>query len=103
MPRLATFGQRLSAAGAKVALVFLSADETDAAVDEYRKAHPGTPEGPRLASAEALEPWLAGLGVAGASLPVHVFVDPAGKVRCVRAAAIDDHDYAAIEALLTSR
>lgn len=102
MPLLASFHKRLTQGGAKLDIVFLSADDTDDKVAEFRKAHPTTPDGPRLASADALEPWLSGLGVAGASLPVHVFVDPEGQVRCVRAAAIDDHDYDAVAALVGS-
>jgi hypothetical protein len=43
------------------------------------------------------------LGVPGATLPVHVFVDPAGRVRCVRASEIEATDFAAIEALLGSK
>ena len=41
------------------------------------------------------------LGVdAGAALPVHALVDPAGALRCVRVGAIHDRDYGAVKALL---
>jgi len=45
--------------------------------------------------------WLGGFGLdEGAPLPIHLFVDPAGKVRCARTAAIGDDDYESVEALV---
>lgn len=100
LPRLAAWRERLSRAGVKLELTFVSADADDEAVARFRAEHPDTPDSVRLESPDVLEPWLESLGVPGASLPVHVFVDPGGRVRCVRASAVGDADYDAIAALL---
>lgn len=101
LPRLVAWQQRLAAAGVSVELTLVSADASDAEVAAFRAQHPATPASARLASPDAAAPWIASLGVQGASLPVHIFVDPAGNVRCVRASAIEESDYPAVRALLT--
>jgi thiol-disulfide isomerase/thioredoxin len=100
LPRLASWQPRLAKDGVAFDLVLVSADEDAATVDEFRKQHQGTPPTRRLAEPDAIATWIESLGVKGASLPVHIFVDPAGKVRCVRASAIEDSDYSAVKALL---
>jgi len=100
LPRLVKWHAGRKAGSARVELILVSADETDDEVAGFRKAHPETPAGPRMADPEELPGWLKALGVPGASLPVHVFVDPSGKVRCVRASAIEVTDFPTIEAML---
>ena len=81
--------QRSFASG-PIALRFLSADTTDAAITEFRSAHAFEASSPRLSDPGALRELLAAAGYEGAgSLPVHVLVDPAGHVRCVRAGAVE--------------
>jgi thiol-disulfide isomerase/thioredoxin len=82
-------------------LVLVSADESAAQVDGFRQKHPQTPESLRVATPDAVKPWFETLGVdRGAPLPVHIFVDPDAKVRCVRAGGVDEGDLAAVERLL---
>lgn len=89
-----------SALGDRVAIRYVSADESDEVVETYRKKHPGLRDTVRVVDPDKLPTWLEGLGVAGAALPVHVFVAPGGEVRCVRASAVEDSDAPAIDALL---
>ncbi len=101
MPRLEGFRERLAQAGTPVELVFLSADAEEEAVRTFLAEHPDHPTGPRVADTEALRAWLGGFGLdEGAPLPIHLFVDPAGKVRCARTAAITDDDYDSVATLL---
>jgi thiol-disulfide isomerase/thioredoxin len=95
VPRLLTWRTQLD-----VDLIFLSADASDPPVAAFQRAHPGMPDGPRLADPDTVPAWIESLGVHGASLPIHIFVDPASRVRCVRASGIDDADLPAIRALL---
>jgi thiol-disulfide isomerase/thioredoxin len=82
-------------------LVLVSADESAAQVDEFRQKHPQTPESLLIAAPDDLKPWFETLGVdQGAPLPVHIFVDPADKVRCVRAGGVGEGDLAAVERLI---
>jgi len=95
VPRLLTWRKQLD-----VDLVFVSADTSDQPVLAFEHAHPGMPDGPRLADPDAVPAWIERLGVHGASLPIHIFVDPELRVRCVRASGIDDADLPAIRALI---
>ena len=55
----------------------------------------------RLADPAASKAWFHGLGLPdSAAIPVHVFVDPSNRVRCARASAVREQDYAAVEKLL---
>ena len=79
-----------SLANGPIALRFLSADTTAAAVTEFRAAHSFEASSPRLSDPGVLRSVLSAAGYEGAgSLPVHVLVDPAGHVRCVRAGAVE--------------
>ena len=101
LPRLVAWRDRLAKAGIDVDLTLVSADASDAVVAAFRREHPGIPPGVRLADPDAAPAWIASVGVRAAALPVHVVVDPAGNVRCVRASAIEDSDYRAVRALLS--
>ena len=95
MPRLAKWRDKLG-----VQLSFLSVDESDAEIEAFRKLQPGTPESIRIDQAKAYE-WLAQLGLDGSPpIPVHIFVDGANKLRCVRAAGVIETDLAVVEKLL---
>lgn len=75
-------------------VVFLSVDDAQDEVDAFRSAHPQAPESHRIADREALGPWLTALGLGeSTALPIHLFVDPEGKLRCVRLGQIGDRDY----------
>jgi thiol-disulfide isomerase/thioredoxin len=100
LPRLERWAARHAG---RVELVLVSADESDATVATFRSAHPGVPDGVRLADPDALPAWLSTLGLDAASpIPIHVLVDPEGRTRCVRAGGVGDGDLAAAEALLGS-
>ncbi|MBA3822232.1 MAG: TlpA family protein disulfide reductase [Deltaproteobacteria bacterium] len=101
LPRLARWRDKLGAAGMPIELAFVSVDESDAVVNAFRELHPETPPSLRLAAADQQGAWFVALGLdAAAPIPVHVFVDPAGKTRCVRAGGVREQDFAAVERLL---
>ena len=103
MPRLLAWQGKL-AATTPIELAFVSVDESDDDIAAFRKLHPETPPSVRLANPEAQGAWLTQLGLdAGAPIPVHVFVDPAGRVRCVRSGGVREQDFAMIEALLAGK
>lgn len=100
LPRLRKWQQELGAK-ADFELVFLSADADPTAVKEFAAAHPEVEGSLELAEASDLQPWAAGIGVAGqAVLPIHVFVDGKDRVRCVRTAGVGEDDRGAVEQLL---
>lgn len=100
MPKLVTWQKSLAAQGKKVDLVFLSAEPGDDKLAAALKADP-RPVSLRMANQDDLSPWLTSLGLNdGAPIPVHVFVDPANKVRCVRSGALKESDVPAIAKVL---
>ena len=99
---IASWQRRLSEAGVDVELVLLSADADAGAVDAFIAAHPEARGSLRAADPDALPAWIAASGLdEGAPLPVHLFLDPAGAVRCARAGALQPHDYDDVAALLS--
>ena len=102
MPKLVTWRNTLAGQGTKVDLVFLSAEPGDDKLAAALKADP-RPLSLRMANQDDLSPWLTSLGLNdGAPIPVHLFVDPANKVRCVRSGALKESDVPAIATLLGS-
>jgi thiol-disulfide isomerase/thioredoxin len=81
---------RRSLASGPIDLRFVSADANDEQLAQFRREQSFTPASPRLADPGAVGAMLTRLGFRGASsLPVHVLLDPQGKVRCVRAGLVE--------------
>jgi thiol-disulfide isomerase/thioredoxin len=102
MPTLARWEKRLANEAVPADLVFVSVDRTDAEVSRFLDKHPGLPHDVRLEPYDQLPAWFEALGVApDTAIPLHVFVDPDGRVRCVRAGAINPADYPLVKALIS--
>jgi thiol-disulfide isomerase/thioredoxin len=104
MPTLRGWPARLAADGARVTLSFLSVDATADALTAYRAANADAPESARLDDAGGLPALLASLGLdAGATIPIHVLVDPSGHVRCARTGSIAERDYETLRDIVRAR
>jgi thiol-disulfide isomerase/thioredoxin len=101
LPLLARFRDALRKDGTDVELVLLSVDQTPEAVEKFRAQHPEVRDSLQIKDAAALEAWLPKVGLdSGATLPIHLFVDPRGKVRCARTGALRESDLAAVKKVL---
>ncbi len=101
MPMLAGWRDRFAKDGIAMRLDFLSVDEEAAALTTFMKKNPQLPASLRLKSPDALEPWLQEIGLdPGGGLPIHIFTDKKGAIRCIRAGAIHDAHYPTIAGLL---
>lgn len=101
LPLVRRLTAQLGREGVSATLVLLSVDGTADAVDSFARAHPDAAGSLRLREAKELEPWLAQVGLgAHATLPVHLFVDAAGRLKCTRTGAIGEADYPTIKQLL---
>ena len=100
MPRITAQRDKLVAAGKRVALTFVSTDDSDAEVAEFRKAHPELPRSVRIAGNNQRLAWLRSLHLSDGAIPINLFVSPAGRLRCGRAGEIRDQDLALVDKLL---
>jgi len=101
LPLLNRLSARFAKEGLAASLVLISVDSSSETVAKFAREHPQVLHSLRVSEAGALEPWLKSLGLgAGATLPVHVFVDARGQVTCTRTGAVRDSDVASIRKLL---
>ncbi len=101
LPLIIEWAERMRQEGRAIDQVFLSADEDRTALGTFLAAHPLLNKTLRLKDPEALAPWMARLGLdQGAGLPLHIFADRQGLIRCVRAAALSDNHYPIVSKLL---
>jgi thiol-disulfide isomerase/thioredoxin len=102
LPLLARFRDQLNQAGTRVELLFMSVDQTPEVITTFREKHPEVGGSLRVTEPSQLEAWLTSIGLdKGAPLPIHVFVDPAGKVRCARTGALRESDFPLLKQLLS--
>lgn len=103
LPMLVEWSHRMRGERTNVELVFLSNDATDEAVTTFRSQHPNAPESLRIADPAALQTWVTTVGLdAGATLPIHIFTDSQGRVRCARTGAIAERDYENVQSILST-
>jgi len=101
IPMLIKWKARLESEGVLFTLLFVSVDQTVEEIDDFRKKKPWFPSSLRLKDPALLASWIIQLGLdKGAGLPIHIFADSNGYIRCVRAAAINEQSYATILGLL---
>jgi thiol-disulfide isomerase/thioredoxin len=93
MPRLLQWRDKLAAAGTQVDLTFVSIDDTPAQIAAFAKDHPFAASSLALGATDKGAAWLKSIGLDNGAIPIHVIVNPDGKVRCVRAGAVREQDY----------
>jgi len=101
MPMLVQWQKRLREEGVPFDLEFVSVDESFDIANAFIQKHPQLPRSLHLKDPNALPSWIQQLGLdSTAGLPIHIFVDQKGGIRCVRAAAITPGNYATVARLL---
>lgn len=99
--RVAGFRDRLATEGSPTDLQFLSVDQSQDDMERFILMHTEARVSARLAEASEIPALIAALGLdPGASIPIHVFVDPSNKIRCVRSGAIRDEDFETVKRVL---
>ena len=102
MPLITRLRNDLDKGGAKIDLVYVSVDQTPEAMAGFQSTHPEAKGSLRLSDLKTLEGWLTSVGLdAGATLPIHLFVDPNGKVRCARTGAVRETDLPLLKKLVS--
>lgn len=101
LPLLDGLRARFAADHLPLQLQFLSVDAGAEEVDAFRKAHPNTPASLRIKDAGTLAQWLGAIGLdASTALPIHLFVDGEGKIRCVRMGAVEASHYDTVRGMV---
>lgn len=101
MPRITAAREKLAAAGKPVDVTFLSIDDSDAEVAEFRKAHPELGASSlRIAGNNQRVAWLRSLHLSDGAIPINLFVSPANRLRCARAGEIREQDVPVVTQLL---
>lgn len=102
MPMLRRWLPKLQSEGADVTLQFVSVDAAAADIDRWRIAHPDMPPTVRVREFSMVGGWFSSVGLsADAVIPVHLFVDRARKVRCVRLGSLEETHYPVVKKLLS--
>lgn len=102
IPRIKTFEDRLAKDGAPVRIAFVSIDE-DPREATRAMAALGMKSSYYLGDAKEKNRFLENVGVSAAAVPMQIFVDPSGTIRCSASGEINDDDYAAIKALVSKK
>jgi thiol-disulfide isomerase/thioredoxin len=101
MPMLVQWQKRMKEEGTAFDLEFVSVDQSLDITTTFLKEHPQLPASLHLQDPNALPVWIQEMGLdSAAGLPIHVFVNREGNIRCARAAAISAENYATVKQLL---
>lgn len=106
IPILRSWEAKLAAAGTPINLAFLSLDDDERQARKFLAEQPATglKSSWWLQEGKGRTAWLEGVRLKDSpQLPVHVLVDPQGAIRCVIEGAIEDSDYAQVQALVSRR
>ena len=102
MALLGRWAKSLNAEGLGIDLRLMTIDEPSAGHALANQIERGLP-GPTiwLRGRDDFVPFLAHLGLdSSAAIPIHVLIDPSGKLRCVRVGVIHDVDFAAVKGII---
>ena len=101
VPLMRSWEEKLAADGLPVAVQHVSVDAAAEDLSAYRDKHADAPTGPRVTDQAAVAPWLTDLGLdEGAAIPIHLFVDPDQKIRCIRVGAVSAPDYTTVKKIV---
>ncbi len=103
IPRLRAWEDRLRATGHPFRVAFISLDDDERQLQAFLTGQPvsGLRDTYWLREGSERSDWLAKVGIdSGTELPVHVLVDPSGRVRCRVDGAVEDSDFSQLQALL---
>nr|PZN20987.1 MAG: TlpA family protein disulfide reductase [Pseudomonadota bacterium] len=101
IPRLKSWERTLSSAPAALRVVFVSLDDDERQLRGFLEASGDLDTTYWLREGREREEWMsdAGLG-ADPELPIHLLVDPKGKIRCQVQGAVEDADLPVLTRLL---
>lgn len=101
MPMLVRWKDRLHGDGTDIDLQFLSVDANPTDMTRWASTHTEAKSSIRIKDYGLLAGFLASTGLdASAVIPLHYFIDPDKKIRCVRMGAVEEADYKTVQRVL---
>jgi thiol-disulfide isomerase/thioredoxin len=103
MPTILLWRDQLVKGGSLTEVVFLSLDEDTEELAKFLDAHAELKAAARMRASDPgnLASWFAKYKLpADSAIPVHLLVAPDGRVRCARAGALADGDFATVKNLM---
>jgi predicted transcriptional regulator len=101
MPRLVEWSRTLTDEGHPVQLTLMSTDTEPGAMRKFYKKNEDFPESALMADGSGAAAWITELGMEGAALPVHVWLDREHRIRCMRAGALGKDNLREVRALVS--
>jgi thiol-disulfide isomerase/thioredoxin len=102
LPLITRLRDTLKKEGLAVELSLISVDQGPEAVSAFAAKHPEVVGSLQVKDTAALEAWLPKVGLdSGATLPIHLFMDPQNRVRCARTGALKESDLGMLRKLLS--
>jgi thiol-disulfide isomerase/thioredoxin len=101
LPMLSSLRGKFDKDGLPLQLVFLSVDAEEGDVKAFEDQHGKVPDGLQIKDANALPQWLASIGLdENSALPIHLFADETGEIRCVRMGGMSEKDYDTVKGIV---
>jgi thiol-disulfide isomerase/thioredoxin len=101
IPRLVGWEKRLDQAGRRLRVIFVSLDDDERQLMQFLDGSSSLRSTYWLKEGRQREDWMIAAGLdPDPELPVHLLVDPEGKIRCRVQGAVEDSDYESLARLL---
>jgi thiol-disulfide isomerase/thioredoxin len=104
IPRLVNWERELKKAGRHFRVAFISLDDDERQLKQFLESQSSLHESYWLKEGKERDEWMKGaLLDSDPELPIHLLLDPHGKVRCKVQGAVEDADYQDLSRLLSEK
>jgi thiol-disulfide isomerase/thioredoxin len=101
LPMLTALRGKFAGDQLPLSLVFLSVDAEESEVGAFEGKHGKVADGVQIKDAAALPAWLTSIGLdENSALPIHLFADESGEIRCVRMGGMSEKDYETVKGIV---
>jgi thiol-disulfide isomerase/thioredoxin len=101
LPMLTSLRGKFDGDGLPISLLFLSVDAEESEVGAFEAKHGKVDGGVQIKDAAQLPTWLGSVGLdENSALPIHLFADESGEIRCVRMGGMSEKDYETVKGIV---
>jgi len=103
MDTILALPDQLAAKGSPITLQLLSVDTNSARFQAYTTAHPALQTSLQMTDGDGASAWVTAMDLdINPVLPLHIFIDPQGRTRCVRSGALAPDALGSIQAVMAA-